>query len=151
MSGVEEMDINAELEAEWPNLANTHYKVTSPYTTEYNCLAYAVYEDDRWWSPLPEKIYYWPPEVPREWTLDAFIQAYRTRGFETCENGDFEEGVEKIAIYVTPDGKPQHVARQLKNGFWTSKMGNLEDIEHELEGVVGGLYGAVKQFMKRLK
>ena len=70
-------------------------------------------------------------------------------GFLVCKNGTWIPNVEKIAIYVTPDGRPQHVARQLPNGFWTSKLGRLEDIEHELEGLSGELYGTVKQFMER--
>ncbi|MCX5962072.1 MAG: hypothetical protein NT070_02705 [Cyanobacteria bacterium] len=48
------MDINAELEQDWPNLALTHYRITSSHTGDYNCLAWATCEDDRWWSPLPE-------------------------------------------------------------------------------------------------
>ena len=143
------MDINAELEQDWPNLARTHYRVTSPFTGDYNCLAWAIEENDRWWSPLPEDDYYWPEGVPREVSVAAFIRAYETVGFLVCKNGTWIPNVEKIAIYVTPDGRPQHVARQLPNGFWTSKLGRLEDIEHELEGLSGELYGTVKQFMER--
>jgi hypothetical protein len=114
------MDISAELEQDWPNLAQTQYRVTSPYTGDYNCLAWAVEETDRWWSPLPEEDYYWPEGVPREVSVDAFVKAYETLGFAVCEDGELEAGVEKLAIYTTPDGRSQHVARQLPNGLWTS-------------------------------
>jgi hypothetical protein len=143
------MDINAEIEKDWPNLAQTHYRVTSRHTGKYNCLAWAIYEDDRWWSPLPDEDYYWPEGVPREVSMNTFIKAYETVGFSVCENGDWVPNVEKLAIYATPDGRPQHVARQLPNGFWTSKLGRLEDIEHELEGLEGQMYGAVQKFMAR--
>jgi hypothetical protein len=143
------MDINVELEADWPNLAQTHYRITSPHTGDYNCLAWATGEDERWWSPLPEDDYYWPEGVPRELSIASFVMAYETVGFVVCENGDWVLNVEKLAIYITSDGRPQHVARQLPNGFWTSKLGRLEDIEHELEGLTGQLYGTVQKFMER--
>ncbi|WP_448573578.1 DUF7689 domain-containing protein [Trichothermofontia sp.] len=143
------MDTHAELEQDWPNLAQTNYRITSPYTSNYNCLAWAGQENDRWWSPLPEDDYYWPAGVPREVSIAAFVKAYKTLGFRVCEHGALEAGVEKLAIYATPDGRPQHVARQLPNGLWTSKLGRLEDIEHELAGLDGRLYGTVQTFMAR--
>jgi hypothetical protein len=143
------MDINAELERDWPGLAQTQYRVTSKHTGDYNCLAWAIEETDRWWSPLPEDDYYWPEGVPREVSVDAFVKAYETLGFGVCADGDLEDGVEKLAIYATSDGRPQHMARQLSSGLWTSKLGRLEDIEHELEGLNGALYGTVRRFMRR--
>lgn len=143
------MGSSDELEADWPNLAKTKYQVTSSYTPKYNCLAWAAHDTEQWWSPLPVESYYWPENVPREVTLSAFIKAYQTCGFEVCEEAILELGFEKIAIYTTPDGQPQHIARQLENGMWTSKLGRFEDIEHELNGLTGELYGTVKQIMKR--
>ena len=143
------MDINAELEQEWPNLSDTQYRITSPHTPSYNCFAWAIEEDNRWWSPLPEDDYYWPEGVPREVSVTAFTKAYATLGFSVCETSELEPNVEKIAIYVTSDGKPQHVARQLSNGLWASKLGRVEDIEHELLGLSGKLYGLPQVFMAR--
>jgi hypothetical protein len=60
-----------------------------------------------------------------------------------------EVGFEKIALYATPDGEPTHAARQLLNGKWTSKLGRWQDIEHELDGLVGELYGTVRRILKR--
>lgn len=148
-AGADSVDSSAELESEWPNLSKTEYRITSPYTRIYNCFAWAAHEDDRWWSPLPESDYYWPDGAPREQTLGAYICAYQTLGFEPCEDGLLETGFEKIAIYLAPSGEPQHIARQVANGKWTSKLGVLEDIEHELDGLAGDLYGSVQQFMKR--
>ena len=143
------MDINAELKQDWPNLEQTRYRITSSHTDRYNCLAWAIGEDDRWWSPLPEEDYYWPEGVPREVTVEAFAKAYETLGFSVCEHGDIEPALEKLAIYVASDNRPKHIARQLPNGSWTSKLGMLEDIEHELEGLNGDLYGTVQKFMAR--
>jgi hypothetical protein len=145
------VDINAELEQDWPGLAQAQYRVTSKHTGDYNCLAWAIEETDRWWSPLPEDDYYWPEGVPREVSVAAFVKAYETLGFALCAGGELEAGMEKLAIYVTADARPQHVARQLPNGLWTSKLGRLEDIEHELDGLAGKLYGTVQCFMKRVQ
>lgn len=143
------MDINADLERDWPNLSTTEYRITSSHTPNYNCLAWAIQEDDRWWSPLPEDDYYWPEGVPREVSIIAFVKAYETLGFSVCETGELEENIEKLAIDVTSDSKPQHIARQLSSGLWASKLGRLEDIEHELNGLNGKLYGTVQKFMAR--
>lgn len=60
-----------------------------------------------------------------------------------------EQGYEKVALYVDHDGKPTHAARQLPTGRWTSKLGKIEDIEHELEGIAGSVYGSVAKILKR--
>lgn len=70
-------------------------------------------------------------------------------GYEVCDNTELEVGFEKIAIYGDSDGEATHAARQLPNGKWTSKLGRWEDIEHELEGLTGEMYGEVKQILKR--
>jgi hypothetical protein len=135
-----------------PNLSPDQYQIASPETSDYNCIAWGIEEDDRWWDPTdPDQ--YWPDGVPRELTLEAFIQAYQTLGYVPCDSAQLEPGFQKVAIYTKPngelDGEPTHVARQLPNGRWTSKLGSLEDIEHELDGLRGFYYGAVAQILKR--
>lgn len=125
------------------------FQVTSPPDSRYNCVAWAAGMDDEWW--WPNGIDYWPPEAPLDITVSAFIVAFAPLGFETCDSGALEEGVEKVAIYALPDGRTTHTARQLSTGRWTSKLGSEEDIEHaspaELEGAV---YGAVVGYMRRV-
>ena len=53
-----------------------------------------------------------------------------------------------MAIYADAEG-PLHVARQLPGGHWSSKLGPREDIEHELDGLVGREYGRVVMVMSR--
>ncbi|MDZ8187072.1 MAG: hypothetical protein RMX96_19770 [Nostoc sp. ChiSLP02] len=148
------MDTDGKLEIykenKFPNLSRTEYSVTSKQSTLYNCFAWAAGEDNRWWSPIdPDNTYYWVEGITPELTMSAFIQAYESLGYELCNNSDLEAGFEKIAIYATSDGEPTHAARQLLNGKWTSKLGRWEDIEHELEGLIGEMYGDVKQILKR--
>jgi hypothetical protein len=138
-----------ELEVKWPNLSHTDYQVTSLKSQEYNCFSWAAEDTDRWWQPIPGDQFYWPDGVPQKETLEAYIQAYRTLGYEPCNDEKLESGYQKIAIYVASNRIPTHAARQLANGKWTSKLGWLEDIEHELDGLIGDRYGVVGQILKR--
>lgn len=56
-------------------------------------------------------------------TLDAFIQAFQSIGYEVCASDNLEAGFQKLAIYADYTGKLTHAARQLLNGKWTSKLG----------------------------
>ena len=115
--------MKSDLETEFPNLAQTDYEITSPRTFDYNCIAWALGEDDRWWSPTSDD-YYWLEEVPKEWTLAAVIQIFRLLGYERCNDPYLEPGFQKLAIYTLSTGEPTHAARQLANGRWTSKLGD---------------------------
>ena len=85
-------------------------------------------------------------------TLENFILAFAKLGYEPCENSELENGFEKVAIYVStkdeihaPKGTPTHMARQLKNGNWTSKLGKDVDISHKtLQSIEGKTYGIVR-------
>ena len=41
------------------------------------------------------------------------------------------------------------MARQLPSGLWTSKLGESEDIEHQVEGLEGSSYGNVLVYLCR--
>jgi len=138
------------IEVVFPSLTSSNYRITSPATPAYNCIAWAIGADDRWWWPDNQYNAYWPEGVPREETLEAFIQAYALAGYIPCDTSDHEHGFEKIAIYTDERGKPTHAARQILNGHWTSKLGDGEDIEHDCpENLTGIRYGCPALFMKR--
>ncbi len=133
----------------FPNLNPAEDRVVSPETADYNCIAWAAEVEDRWWWPDPMEQEYWPPGVPRESTLQAFEAAYGTLGYSRCSQNHFEPGFQKIAIYAK-GGVPQHAARQLPDGRWTSKLGELHDIEHvNLAGVESAAYGKVALILRR--
>jgi hypothetical protein len=118
---------------ELPSLTDKTCTVTSRATNRYNCIAWAASEDHRNWWPDPLRIGYWP--LPkREVTIPAFIEAYRTIGYEVCADDSLEAGLEKIAIFAIRDPfgmiVPTHAALQLQSGEWTSKLGPFEDISH---------------------
>lgn len=135
----------------FPNLGND-FDITSPRDTDYNCIAWAARDNALWWWPDKQYTKFWPPEVEREATIEAFIKAYATLGYIVCSNGTLEPGYDKIAIFANDKNEPKHAARQLNNGHWTSKLGPEEDIEHfNVQGVEGKHYGRVACFMKRAK
>jgi hypothetical protein len=138
-----------QMEILFPNLRGSSYEITSPYAEDYNCIAWAAGDTSAWWWPDSMNQYYWPPTVPRMVTLESFINAYETLGYKTCNRAGYEEGFEKISIYVDSNGKPTHAARQIETGRWISKLGKSEDIVHDFEGVSDSSYGAVAVIMKR--
>ena len=137
-----------------PYINSENHQITSPPTRRYNCIAWAAGFDTDWW--WPEKEYFWPQGVPREVTLSAFLAAFETLGYDECQDSALEEGYEKVALFARSDGKgdlvPTHAAKQLSNGYWTSKLGSLDDIEHiKLEDINGPAYGAPVRFMRCVK
>jgi hypothetical protein len=133
----------------FPNSKIDPFLLTSPQTTVYNCIAWAYGVIDRWFWPDSSGIYYWPNTVPRVENTDAFIKLFESIGYSVCDNGDLEDGFQKVAIYADNNGKPTHAARQLKNGLWTSKLGQSYDVTHTIYSMSDGQYGNVAVFMKR--
>ncbi|HCF38114.1 MAG TPA: hypothetical protein DER56_03425 [Thermosipho africanus] len=142
----------------FPNLSSDKYfKVTSKNTPVYNCIAWAYNITDRWMWPntgenyFLDGVHYWPSDKIMDCDVQNFIDAFRLKGYELCEDGVFEEGFRKIALYVVPNTTEcRHAARQLSNGCWTSKLGRLNDIQHGTpESIEGTEYGIVYCFMKR--
>ena len=58
----------------------TNFIVVIQPTIEYNCLAWAVRDTDRFWDPHPD--YYWPSDEFRGYTVDALIETFRFLGYE---------------------------------------------------------------------
>lgn len=135
-----------------PNLDPNNHVVTSPFSRRYNCIGWAAGSTAQWWWPVGR--YYWPLNVPREETMEAFIRAYGTIGYIECEDASLEPSFEKIAIYAVQETggtlTPTHAAKQLPDGNWTSKLGPCEDIEHAtLENVNCKTYGEPVAYLKR--
>ena len=131
----------------FPQLNAGSHRVTSPRDGAYNCVAWAAGQTDTWWDHL---FGYWPNSASRDGSVAAYVDLFASLGFELCETSLHEPGVEKIAIYGKDDGQFTHVARQLPSGLWTSKLGSLEDIEHQdLASVSIPDYGRPVRFLRR--
>ena len=140
------------LERLFPALKEFGFEVTSARDAGYNCVAWAAGDTTRWWWPAELPFAYWPVGVGRQESLTSFIEAFATLGYESTGSGDHEAEFEKVAIFASADGVPTHMARQLDDGFWTSKLGALEDIRHlHVGGVAGTEYGVVTTYLKRKK
>ncbi|MBP5503473.1 MAG: hypothetical protein J6Y24_11860 [Bacteroidales bacterium] len=150
----------------FPSLANDpNFKITSPWTYDYNCIAWALgidgkrlwpYVEDEDGNIIPPDEYedgdddiYWPNNVARDKKLETFVHCFQSFGYTRCHDSSLESGFTKIAIY-TLDKEVTHAARQLDNGLWTSKLGPLNDIQHSTpESIEGNFYGKVAVYMKR--
>jgi hypothetical protein len=138
------------LEQAFPALAKGVYRITSPSDKHFNCIAWAAGDTENWWWPVPDaKEVFWPSGAARAETLPAFQDAFASLGYVTCDGEEPELGFEKIALFANDQGVPLHVARQVPSGRWTSKLGELDDIEHSLHDLEGTAYGSVVQIMKR--
>ena len=141
------MKSSFHLKGTFKKLVDNEFEPTSPRTGLYNCLAWAANDMYNWW--WPDEDGYWPEGVNRKHDIQSFIDAYSTIGYKVCDNSELEPGIEKIAVYLNTEG-PQHAARQLESGFWTSKLGPYEDITHNyLHGVDCNEYGKAAVFMSK--
>lgn len=139
------------IESVFPGLGKSAYRVTSPPTRDYNCIAWTAADTARWWWPdadPDDDAQYWPAGVPSEEAVEAFVAAFATIGYVPCAGEELEGGFERIALFAIT-GVPTHAARQLPTGRWTSKLGLREDIEHALRDLEGEAYGTVVLIMKR--
>ena len=143
--------ISPELAVRHPNLISDGGKKTSEKDPAYNCIAWAAKRDTEWWwQPGGGTGIYWPQNVPDDFSFECFVQLFESLGYERCEDLSFELLFEKVAIYAHSDGEFSHVAKELNSGFWTSKLGPDEDIQHNSpRGLEDQSYGAVKQVLKR--
>lgn len=100
------------LEEMIPGLADGGYRLTSPRDGDYNCIAWAAGDTYLWWWPGRDvRKEYWPPEAPRERTLDAFVAAFASLGYTPCDGELAEAGHERIALFAGEDGRPTHASR----------------------------------------
>jgi len=139
------------LSSAFPKLLSSAFRFTSDPAPFPNCIGWALYDNRQFWQPGTIGIqgYYWPPGVSTDETVESWAQVFRLHGYQECDGAELEPETEKIAIYADTSG-PQHVARQLSNGSWTSKLGKSHDIEHMiLDALAGGDYGAVVLIMRR--
>ena len=147
--GDEEESRLRHLAARFPNSERSHLRFTSPEDGGYNCLSWAAGETRRCWHPSAFGGLFWPGGAADD-TLPEWIRAFESLGYERCGSGALEAGFEKLAIYADGDF-PLHVARQLANGYWTSKLGMREDVEHEIDALAGREYGRALTFLRRVR
>jgi hypothetical protein len=126
-------------------LASDGYVVASPETPAYNCIAWAVGESHRWWEPG----IYWPVQPGED--LATLVSLFESLEYVLCDDELLEAGYERVALYADDRGDWTHAARQLHDGWWTSKLGQAVDILHRTpQALVSDAYGEVRAIMKRV-
>jgi len=105
-------------------------------------------DHENWWWPADDG--YWPHGIPKMCNMQNFILAYKMKGYRPCRSKRYVHGYEKIVIYKDKNGVPTHAAFQSLNGRWKSKLGKLEDIQHDmLESISNDGYGIPFQTLRR--
>jgi hypothetical protein len=110
----------------WPNLNTSNHHITSDKNILYNCVAWITRITD-------ENIDFSQDEngdLVNDLSAAPYVRYFERFGFRRCIDAALEPDLEKIALFETPNGNFEHVARQLENGHWSSKLGEYEDIEH---------------------
>ena len=137
-----------EIESAFPNLAGSGYEVTGDASAEYNCTAWALGITNRQWD-YDRPHGYWPPSIPRNQEVGTLMRLFAREGFALCDDDALEPGYEKIALYAFV-GWFTHVARQLEDGRWSSKLGKREVITHPSPAnLTGGFFGSGHCIMRR--
>ena len=129
---------------------DVNFKLTSPETYQYNCIAYALGMLDRWVDHVDIPWHWWPP-VERGASIRHLVEVFRYFGFEECGMDDKVDDIyDKIAIYDISD-EWTHAARVVTDGIYQSKFGSSYDGLHSSGDVLKALYGSVCVIMRRLK
>jgi hypothetical protein len=150
-----------KLEEQCPGLLPSSYVVMSGSTPTYNCVAWAVDDFERPWSPMPAMPvspfghpqpvggYYWPPDLPALMSVATLKELFRRRGYEECMTPAPEEHFQKVAIYGD-EIICMHVAVQRAGEPWSSKMGDNADIVHpDAASIECGLVGYLQGVLRR--
>jgi hypothetical protein len=135
----------------FPALGQHNHRVTSIHNDTYNCVAWVRQEMNEWWEPG----FCWPDDLvvsDDEGDLDAYIELFGRWGYDRCPDCEYEPGYLKISLYAQ-DGEFFHVAKQLRDGTWSSKAGSLHDLKHcnlaALEGSWALQFASPTVFMRR--
>lgn len=136
-----------------PHMAEGEFEVKSISTPEYNCIAWALGDCEKPWSPALQGGYAWPEDLPVGVpTVRVVADVFRRRGYEESASAELVPGIEKVALYADALGEVRHAARLRSDGLWASKMGDLADIVHRgLELIEGALFGNVALVMERVR
>lgn len=128
-------EVNDAVHNSFPHMNN--FEIIGPPDNTFNCIGWALGMNNH---------FIWPG-----YNIENFDDLIDKAGGEECEDGKLEPGFTKIALFGSDLGyktEPTHMARQLSNGKWTSKLGGNGKIIHELNEMEGGCYGHVIKFYK---
>jgi hypothetical protein len=85
------------------SLPNSHIEplvITSIDTGDYNCIAWALENNSRFYWTGPKEFFYWEDDLPREESIDSFVQLFVKYGYSICPNALKEKGCVKSTSSV---------------------------------------------------
>ena len=141
-----------EIALSWPELIlDTNFHFTSLRRKGHNCVAYALKEHGKDLDMWIFAELYGIDKANLDISVNGYAEIFtKYYGYEKCEEGNIEEGFDKIVLFEDHEGDFVHVALQLENGNWTSKMGTYEDIEHySVDAISKKDYGTPRLYMKK--
>lgn len=136
-----------EVSRHFPQLQNNlNFWFTSLRTEDYNCIAWAQEITDDWLQLTDGR--------NLVYEIDKYIEYFKSLGFLECDKKeiiDLDKETKVIAVYYSSSNRAfTHVARRLENGNWASKLGDWEDIEHNVpEVLLGSSYGDSVVYLKK--
>lgn len=135
----------------FPNLRNdASFKILSPQTQVYNCIAWAMNFNDRWVDIAEIPGHWWPNGVVKSLSPDALVQAFEAVGFETTTDKIPEEGFDKVVLYKKINKEEwTHASRIITESVGHSKFGAEWDGSHSIDSISGTVYGTPYCWMKR--
>lgn len=147
-----------ELIGTFPSLADDpNFRISSPSTWDYNCIAWAMGFENRWVSHISDpylndirkRFIWWPPGIEISERCDALIEAFKAVGFEETIDNGFNPHYDKAVLYT--DGiKWTHASRLIGDGLEHSKFGGLYDAFHSSNRFENTVYGSPYAYMQRL-
>lgn len=115
----------SDVERDFPSLRGEEFEL-SDEDFNYNCLAFVLGDKRNWWQPPNGRGNYWPPGFPNDVTVQTVERIIRLHGFTEEIDPAFTPRTDAIAIYAER-GEWTHFA-VFKNGTWSSKLGDGNDI-----------------------
>lgn len=148
--------VHDALKYDFPNAGSV--EVVGEPTTQYNCISAAFDDNEKPWWPAPPQgrspysDFYWPEDAQRDTYGESFDALLVDKAgavvFSKDEEPPYAKGYQKLALFESDWGEPTHLARQLPNGQWLSKVGRNGLILHSLENMEHGTYGDVSKFYR---
>lgn len=133
---------------QFPNSIIEPFSITSPETSQYNCVAWVLGDTEHWWEA--DEDYLWLDNLNFDNTLSTMQSFFQNFGFEAVNKTNFKNGIEKIALFSEDGIYCSHVAKQISPKLWTSKLGISYDVSHSLISMEKGIYGDVVMILQKI-
>jgi hypothetical protein len=136
-----------DIELDFPSLIGKEYEL-SDENFDYNCLAYALGDEKRWWEPPNGFEKYWPDGFNADTTVATAESIIRVSGFIVELQPSATPKTHAVAIYA--QGNDWTHFAKFSEGKWSSKLGEGHDVQDiQLQDLEGLIYGKVLKILAR--